>query len=295
MNAAAARPPLVRHRIPAIDRTMDVLALLERRSGGASIRDLVAALKLPRTTVYRILNTLEFHDVVRRSGEGAYRLGPRLIALASRTLADADGYDLPGLSQRHLARLSDETGEGCKVSVSDGAGIVVVAAAQGTREYALTVVPGQRLPLHAGAAGKVILASLPKAEADDALAKALARYTAKTLADRKRLAAELGRIRRQGWAEDKGEYSPSIHAFAAPISDRGGRVVGALSVPFLAGATAAHKERVRASVIAVAAAISSDIPAGRAPSSPARDAAPSDRKPPARRAAGGRAAPRRRD
>ena len=264
--------PMARHRIPVIDRMMDVLALLEKRNNGASIRELVEFLGLPRTTVYRILNTLQFHDVVRRTSEGAYRLGPRLLALAARTLPDANDYDLAALSRLHLEALAEKTGEGCKVSVLDGNAILVVAAVQGSREYALTVVPGQHQPLHAGAASKMLIAHLPKEEVDLLLGEGdLVRYTAKTLVDRKRLAAELGRIRRDGWSEDRGEYSPSILAYAAPIRDRNGKVVAALSVPFLQGSTPAHMEVIRVAVIAVAGAIAADLP----PAQPmARAAAP---------------------
>ena len=60
--------------IPAIDRMMGVLAL-EEQPDGASITALTTALALPRSTVYRILNTLEAHDVVQRDGSGCYRLG----------------------------------------------------------------------------------------------------------------------------------------------------------------------------------------------------------------------------
>src|SRR5262245_33109981 len=94
-----------KHRIPVIDRMMDVLALLERRNDGASIRELVDRLDLPRTTVYRILNTLQLHDMVRRSAGGDYRLGPRLLALAARAV-DLGGVDLPALARLHLERLS---------------------------------------------------------------------------------------------------------------------------------------------------------------------------------------------
>lgn len=252
---------IARHRIPVIDRMMDVLSILEKRTNGASIRELVDLLDLPRTTVYRILNTLQFHDIVRRNPEGTYRLGPRLLALAARTLADAQDYDLAALSTPHLEQLVEKTGEGAKVSVLDGGAVLVVAAMQGTREYALTVVPGQRQPLHAGAASKVLLAHLSKAELGKLLADELFRYTSRTLADKKRLSAELARIRRQGWAEDRGEYSPSICAYAAPIRDRTGRVIAALSVPFLHGAPAPHKEKIRVAVIAGAGAIAADLPA----------------------------------
>ncbi len=251
---------LARHRIPVIDRMMEVLFLLERRANGASIRDLVDQLGLPRTTVYRILNTLQFHDVVRRSASGAYRLGPRLLALAARSVNEGQEYDLAAISLPHLEKLAAETGEGCKVSVMDGAEILVIAAVDGKREYALTVVPGQRLPVHAGAASKVLLANLEKSELRERLTGALVRYTDKTQTNAAKLAAELARIRRQGYAQDKGEYAPSIHAFAAPIPDRNGKIIGALSVPFLAGASPAHMEKIRVAAIAVAGAIAADLP-----------------------------------
>ncbi len=253
-----------KHRIPVIDRMMDVLAQLERRADGASIRELVDRLDLPRTTVYRILNTLQLHDMVRRTSAGDYRLGPRLLALAARAAADLGGLDLPALARMHLERLSAATGEACKVSVVDAGGVLVCATVEGKREYALTVVPGQRLPLHAGAAGKVLLAHLPPDELRRFLAEKLPRHTARTFTDPKRLARELARIRRQGFAEDRGEFSPSICAIAAPIPDRSGRVIAALSVPFLAGSDASHVEKIRVEVIATAGAIAADLPASRA-------------------------------
>jgi len=254
-------PALERHRIPVIDRMMDVLAMLERRPNGATIREMVDTLKLPRTTVYRILNTLQHHDMVRRSDDGNLRLGPRLLALAARTIGNASDYDLGSLSMPHLQTLSELTGEGSKVSVLDGDGVLVIAAVQGSRDYALTVVPGQRLPLHAGAASKVLLAHLPKNQLAALLSAKLAAYTDRTIRDPHRLSAELAKIRRQGWAHDKGEYAPSIHAFAAPIPDRTGKNIAALSVPYLAGADKGHMDKIKAAVIAGAGAIAADLPA----------------------------------
>lgn len=260
MNEMVSNEALARHRIPVIDRMVDVLFLLEKRPNGATIRDLVDQLRLPRTTVYRILNTLQFHEIVRRSADGSYRLGSRLLALAARAVNESKDYDLAAISLPHLRRLVAETGEGCKVSVIDGNEVLVIAAVDGQKEYALTVVPGQRLPIHAGAASKVLLAALSKHELAERLQASLVRYTGRTQTDGKKLAAELAKIRRQGWAQDKGEYAPSIHAFAAPIPDRDGNTIAALSVPFLAGASNAHMEKIRVAVIAVAGAIAADLP-----------------------------------
>jgi DNA-binding IclR family transcriptional regulator len=249
-----------KHTIPVIDRMMDLLAQLERRPNGMTIRDLTAQLGLPRTTIYRILNTLQGHDMVRRADSGAYHLGRRLLALAAHVAAGVSDVDLTAIGQPFLDRLSAELGEGSKLSVIDQDGILVLAASQGRREYALTVAPGQRMPIHAGAASKMLLAHLPPDELAVWLAKPLIGYTAKSITDPKRLMTELARVKRLGWAQDRGENAPSIHAFAAPVFNKEGEVVAAISVPFLAGAEPSRMEEIRIAAIDAARAMSEAIP-----------------------------------
>ncbi len=250
----------MKHRIPVIDRMMDVLAQLERREAGATIRDLVTALKLPRTTIYRILNTLQLHDMVHRDDAGAYSLGSRLLTLASHVASGAGSVDLAAVAQPVMDRLSAEIGEACKLTVIDKDGTLVLATATTRKEYALSVSPGQRLAAHAGAAGKLLLAYMPDAERQDWLSRPLPAFTARTLTDPKRLSSELTRIRRLGWSQDKGEGLASVLAFAAPIFDSRSQMVAALSIPFLAGTEPGRMEDLRLAAIAAAKDISSAIP-----------------------------------
>ncbi|MDQ6433838.1 IclR family transcriptional regulator [Mesorhizobium sp. LHD-90] len=249
-----------KHTIPVIDRMMEVLGELAHHDSGQTIRELTETLRLPRTTIYRILNSLQQHNMVRRDEGGAYHLGRRLLSLASHVASRASEVDLAATAQPFLDRLAVELGEGIKLSVIDQDGILVLAAAQGRREYALTVAPGQRMPIHAGAASKLLLAHLPPEELELWLAKPLIAYTGKTVTDPKRLRTELAKIKRLGWAQDKGENAPSIHAFAAPILTGGGKMVGALSVPFLAGAEASRMEEIRMAAIDMAKTISQAMP-----------------------------------
>lgn len=249
-----------KHRIPVIDRMMDVLGQLERREGGLTIRDLVSQLHLPRTTIYRILNTLQIHDMVHRDEGGAYRLGRRLLGLASHVATGASEVDLVAVAQPVLDKLAHDLGEGVKLSVLDKNDVLVLAAAQGKREYALTVAPGQRMEPHAGAASKLLLAHLPDTELEAHLSKPLVPFTGKTLTDPRRLKSELIRLRRQGWSQDKGETVLSIHAFAAPIYDTRDEMVAALSVPFLAGTEPSRIEQIRLATIAAARALTAAIP-----------------------------------
>src|SRR3569623_1351106 len=250
----------LKHRIPVIDRMMEVLSQLERRESGLTIRDLVTQLHLPRTTIYRILNTLQMHDMVHRDEGGAYQLGRRLLGLDEHVATGASEVDLVAVAQPHLDKLAAELGEGGKLSVLDKNGVLVLAAAQGRREYALTVAPGQRQHAHAGAASHLLLSYLPDSELQPWLTKPFAACTNKTISDPRRLRTELVRVRRAGWAQDKGETAPSIHAFAAPIFDTRKEMVAALSVPFLAGTEAGRMEEIRLHTIAAAKELSAAIP-----------------------------------
>ncbi|MCT8990444.1 IclR family transcriptional regulator [Chelativorans sp. SCAU2101] len=251
-----------KHTIPVIDRMMDVLGELEHSNGtGLTIRELTSRLRLPRTTVYRILNTLQRHEIVRRDDAGTYTLGRRLLTLAAQVASRASEIDVGAIAQPFLDKLATELGESVKLSVIDEDGILVLATSQGRREYALTVAPGQRMPIHAGAASKLLLAHLPPEAIDYWLSTPLTVYTNRTITDPKRLRSELARIRRQGWAQDKGENAPSIQAFAAPVYDRRGKVVAALSIPFLAGTEPSRMEELRMAAIETARAISEAMPA----------------------------------
>jgi len=253
--------PASKHTIPVIDRMMELLGAVEQREAGMTISDLIVVLGLPRTTVYRILNTLQRHDMVRRDDAGVYHLGGRLLTLASHVIARSSDIDIAAICQPVLDRLATELGDGVKLSILDAEGVLVLAAAPGRREYALTVAPGQRMPVHAGAASKLLLAYLEPAELELWLSKPLIGYTSKTITDPKRLRGELLRIRRLGWAQDKGENAPSIHAYAAPVFTKSGKMVAALSIPFLSGTEATRMEVIRMAAIEAAAAISRAMPA----------------------------------
>jgi DNA-binding IclR family transcriptional regulator len=238
---------------------VEVFGLLERSPNGVTIGEVVDLIGLSRTTVYRMLNTLSAHDFVMRSPEGAYRLGQRLLTLAARVAPRTAGYDLLVVAQPHLERLSEATRQGSKVSVMAGDEVLVVAAAQGNGQYALTTSPGQRLPVHAGAAGKMLLAHLPRPEIDVRLCGKLAVLTAKTIAEPKRMRAELARIRQRGWSYDQGEQMSGVHAIAAPVRDGSNDVVAALSVPFVAGVEPEQVDEIKRLVVAAAQAISAEI------------------------------------
>lgn len=248
------------HTVPAIDRTVGVLSALEVQPDGASITALTAVLALPRSTVYRILNTLEVHDIVRRDGAGCYRLGPRLRTLAARIPAGAEQIDLAALAQPFLDRIAVSVGHSVKLSVLDDDGVLVLAVAQGNRPYSLVVTPGQRMPFNAGAAGKLLFAFEPPERQAERLSQPLEAFTPRTITDPKRLKTEAARIRRQGWARDRGESAPNIYAYAAPVRDHQGRVLAALSIPFFHGTEPEQADEILDAVMRMANEIGQALP-----------------------------------
>ena len=252
-----------KHSVPAIDRAMQVFRILEQRPEGTSIREIVSALGLPRTTVYRILNSLQDYHMVRRDQQGRYTLGPRLLSLAARVVPQNTHTDLRTLAMPHLRRISEATGQSAKLSVSDGDNALVIATITGVPGLSLSVAPGQRIPLHAGAAGKILLAFLPPQEREASIQRDHASYTNLTISDPEALEKELNEIARRGWASDAGEFTPNVEAYAAGVVDDDGTTVAALSIPFLSGVTDRQREEIKAAVITAAGAISADVPRSR--------------------------------
>ena len=115
--------------------------------------------------------------------------------------------------QPYLDRLAADLGEGIKLSVLDADGVLVLAVAQGRRDYALTATRGQHLPPHAGAAGKLLLAYLPPAELERRLAEPLAALRRARSPIRSAFAPNSRGSAGSGWAQDKGENAPSILAY----------------------------------------------------------------------------------
>lgn len=246
-----------RHSVPVIDRMMEILEQIEQHSDGLSITDLTANLAMPRTSIYRVLNTLQRHEIVRRGTNGRYVLGPRLLRLASSLANSTSDLELQRLAQPIMDQLASKLGEGVKLSVLDEHGVTVVAVAQGRREYALTVSPGQSLPIPVGAASKVLLGNLPRSARLARLSNiTLKAFTSATITDVESLKAELEKIADQGWASDLGEQASSIHAIAAPVMNSKGIAVAALSVPFLAGSEEDRVIRIKEAVIDAAHQIS---------------------------------------
>lgn len=255
MKIAEAAPAAgASHRIPAVERAVDVLEALA--AGPAGIRELTARLGIPRSTVYRVLNSLEGRGLAVRGADNRYSLGPQLLRLAR---AVPSGFDLVALSRPVMEDLARVLRCLVKLSVLDDGAALVVAIADSPETYSVTTQVGRRLPLHAGAASKVLAAFLDEAAAARLLSSPLPAFTPATITEPPALAAALADVRREGFATDAGEFAAGIHAIAVPVFGPEAQCLAALSIPFLEGVSAAREQEIRRGLLRGAQAIAARL------------------------------------
>jgi DNA-binding IclR family transcriptional regulator len=244
------------HRIPAVDRAIEVLDFLGRAARPVGLRELAEGLDIPRSTVYRLINSLEEGQMVLKAGEQVYVLGPAIKRLAQ---AVPQGFDLVSLARPTLDALAIDLQLSVKLSVLDQGSALVVLSAVAPTSYTVSTQVGRRFPLHAGAASKVLSAFMEPADLAIALPVQLERHTEQTITNKSKLKAELLAVRNAGYASDRGEFASGVEAIAAPVFGPDGKCVAALSVPFFMDEAQVKREAILAGVRGAAMAVSARL------------------------------------
>ncbi|GAQ52458.1 IclR family transcriptional regulator [Streptomyces acidiscabies] len=220
--------PDLRDDRAAVDKAISLLtAFGDRGSSGVGVSELARRAQLSKSTAFRLLGTLERNGVVERVGTD-YRLGERLHQLG-RSVYAPDHEHVHDLLLPHLTDLYELTRHTSHLAVLHGTDVVYLAKLYGHRPAPVPSRVGGRLPAHATAVGKVMLAYDAEAAAR-ATVTPLHRFTTRTITDPTALCAELDRVRRTGIAYDDEESRPGLSCVAAPVLDRAGRLVAALSI-----------------------------------------------------------------
>jgi len=209
---------------PAPDRQAEraaaLLALVLERSP-RPLAELAEALEVAPAGALALAAALERHALLS-SGAAGLEPGSAALRFARSGIGRAD---LLELAQPSMRRLADESGETVNLIVPRAAGTEALAQTDGRHLLGATNWVGRELPLHCTAAGKAFIAFGAAALGEGELAQ----LTPATITDRARLARELELIREQGFATIVDELEQGLSAVAAPVRDRGGAVVAALT------------------------------------------------------------------
>jgi DNA-binding IclR family transcriptional regulator len=197
--------------IGVLDKAVGLLHAVARSECG--LAELCERTGLPRATAHRLAAGLEFHRLLARDSSGRWRLGPALSELSAHVndpLLAAGAAVLPGLREI--------TGESVQLYRREGTTRVCVATLDPPAGLRDTVPLGARLPMTAGSGARVLLAYADPATRQAVLGSA--QFTERSLAE----------VRRRGWAQSAAEREPGVASVSAPVRDRDGEVIAAVSV-----------------------------------------------------------------
>jgi DNA-binding IclR family transcriptional regulator len=253
--------------IQSVERAIAILKSFSIRSPERAVGELSRELGLHKSTVSRLMGTLERGGLLTRNPETQrYRLGIDLIGLAAQVI----GYiDVREVARPYLSHLSDECQESVNLVIMDvpqrgtGRSAQVVNLEQfipPARQVKNIGRVGRWMPAHCTAAGKVLLAYLPEEQLRQVLLDHLEAFTPHTITAYDDLREELARVRAQGYAIVEEELEEGLNAVAAPIRDHTGAVVAAASIAGPAyRLTPEQLPQLAAHLAAVTAKISQDM------------------------------------
>ncbi|NIR39334.1 MAG: IclR family transcriptional regulator [Actinobacteria bacterium] len=212
--------------VQSIERAFAILRALA--IGPVGVTDLAERVKLPKSTVARLLSALEEEGAVTQTESGGeYRLGEGLVDIAGAT---QPGRNLVATARPHLRELSAEAGETTGISVLDGREVYYLDHVESKSDVQVRNWTGESAPLHAVPSGLAILAHRPEAEVDEYLTGPLEASTRWTMCDAGAIRERLEQIRSLGYVWVYEEFAEGINSVAAPFFEPDGTVEAALHI-----------------------------------------------------------------
>lgn len=216
------------YTVGVVEDAIKILEILEKEHSGISLAQLTETSGFVKNKVFRILFTLEKHHLVERDTNGQFRLGLRLLELGQQVQSRNILFEA---CQPVLDRLAEETGESIFLGVISGVDALCIAARESPQNVRLYAEVGRRAPLHSGGVPKTLLAHMPETSRRRMLETFVEdSHIDGVVVDLEKLEASLVQIQQQGYAVVADELDKGAHSVAAPICDRHGRVIAALSV-----------------------------------------------------------------
>jgi IclR family KDG regulon transcriptional repressor len=213
----------MRESSQTLSRGLKLLALIADNREGVAIRELAAAMSLPKSIVQRLLYSLEDEGYLERHpSQVGHQLTMKLWSLGC---AAVRRFDVQNAARPVLENLALKSGETTKISVLDGDDVVFVDSINGSQIVRAFLPLGGRAPAHSVATGKAILALLTQGRG--LKTTAVMRESAHK---RALLAREFEQIRKRGYAINRGEWEDDVAALAAPIFDAQQVVVASVGI-----------------------------------------------------------------
>lgn len=206
---------------------LQVLETLARHPRLCGVTELARHLGLTKSNTHRLLQTLVSCGYARNVAQGGrYELTLKVWELGA---AVVDRLDLKTVAMEYMEGLCQVSGETVHLSVLEGSEVIYIAKIDSPHPVRAYSRVGGRAPAHCVATGKALLAHAPGSLIDE-IALELKPFTSLTITTANRLRADLGKIRRAGYAANRGEWREGVCGVAAPIWNASGEVCAAIGL-----------------------------------------------------------------
>jgi DNA-binding IclR family transcriptional regulator len=213
-------------RVQSIERAFAVLSALS--DGPTGVSAIAERARLPKSTVVRLLRALQTEGAVeQQSGDGRYRLGPRVAQLAAGLTPTRT---LVALGRPVLSDLAAAVGEVAGLGVPEGRVVHYIDQVGTAHQVQIRDWTGSRAPMHAVSSGQVFLAHEAPEVIEAYVARDLVQFTARTLVTADALRERLRQVALDGYAWARDEFTDGMSSVAAPVTDAAGEVVAAIHV-----------------------------------------------------------------
>jgi IclR family KDG regulon transcriptional repressor len=203
-------------RVPAIDKCFAILDLFARLKKPLGVSEISKALSYNKSTVFNMVHTLNDLGILEKSGENKFQFGIQLYTLGK---AAGRSSELIGTVHPYLEKINQETKLSAFVGIRSDLRAVIIDKADTAFDIKIYSEIGMRIPLLAGAGGKVLLAQLADAEVENILSKnELKQFTPHSCVDKKKYKDMVIKARKDGIAFDLEEYIEGIRGLAVPLN-----------------------------------------------------------------------------
>lgn len=241
-------------RSTVLGKAVSVLQAFTAEDHGVGFTELARRTGLPKATLHRTLASLCEVGLLDRGPDG-WHLSGQLFELGMRASVERT---LLEVATPFLEDVYEATHETVHLGVREGSEVVYVAKLGGHRQASAPSRVGGRMPVHATAIGKALLAHAPEEERVRVLTGPLERRTPRTITAPGRIRQQLDQVRETGVALEFEESAPGLTCVAAPVLDALDRPVAAVSVtgPVTRFHAPRHAATVRAAAVGIGAVLS---------------------------------------
>ena len=217
-----------KYTVGTIQKGINVLNLFKIHSK-LSFTDIQKVLNYNKSTLFRILYTLEKNQYLSKDKNGRYELGLNIFILGNQLSRIGK---LKKGSEVYLKELAEETNLASHIGILEGLQVIIIDKHDPSNSSIKMVSRvGRAVPAHCTGQGKVLLAYSPRKIVEKIIKNyGLQHFTSNTITRADDFFAELEKIRERGCAIDNSEHEKHIHCIAFPILNELDELEAAISI-----------------------------------------------------------------